>query len=107
MASADHEFRAAVLLQVWNLLFPQAVFAQQRGLALNLTAINPPCVTPLDQCPRYRYHARRSREIFKIWASVYGPTRRERLRFVLGGWTASTMASREMLAFEETYRFEL
>jgi hypothetical protein len=103
----NHFIDVAAPHQVWNLLFPQAVYAQQRGLALNLTAIKPPCITSLDQCPRYRYHARRSREIFQIWAAVYGPERRKRLRFVLSGWTASTMASREMLAFEEAYRFEI
>jgi hypothetical protein len=91
---------------VWNLLFSQGKYAQQRGVQLNLTAVGPRCTTSVNECPRYRYHARRSREIFQIWASVFGPElRRTRLRFVLGSWTISPAASREMLAFEDTYRW--
>lgn len=93
------------LAQVWNLLFPQAVYAQKRGLELNLTSIGPACITGISECPRYRYNARRSREIFQIWAAVYGPARRGRLRFVLSTFTISPEASKEMLAFEDTFRW--
>jgi hypothetical protein len=90
---------------VWNLLFPQAKYAQKQGLALNLSTIGPPCVSSADQCPRYRFHARRSRQIFAIWATVFGPDRRNRLRFVLSTWTESTAASREILTFEDAYKY--
>ena len=87
------------------MLFPQAVYALKRGLELNLSAIGQPCITGQDECLRYRYNARRSREIFQIWDAVYGPTRRGQLRFVLSTFTPSPQASQEMLSFEDTYRW--
>lgn len=90
---------------MWNLLFPQAKYAQQQGLALNLNSIGPACVTSPDQCPRYRFHARRSRQVFALWAAVFGPSRRSRLRFVLSTWTESTAASREILSFEDAFKY--
>lgn len=50
--------------EVWNGMFPQGQYAQERGIALGLSS--DPYVA------RYRYHARRSVEIFSIWKSVWG-----------------------------------
>jgi hypothetical protein len=86
-------------------MFPQGKYAQAQGIALNLTAIGAPCVTGASECPRYRFHARRSREVFTIWANVFGPQLRHRLRFVLSTWTISAPATREILAFEGAYKW--
>lgn len=50
--------------EVWNTFFPQGRYAQERGLALQLS--DDPAVA------QYRYHSQRSTEIFRVWASVWG-----------------------------------
>ncbi len=42
--------------QVWNLLFSQGKYAQQQGLALNLTAVGPRCAMS-SYCIAHRAHA--------------------------------------------------
>jgi hypothetical protein len=49
---------------------------------------------------RWRYHARRSKQIFAIWEEVWGADQRHRLSFILSTWTISTLATREMMQFE-------
>ncbi|MBI3967261.1 MAG: cellulose-binding protein [Chloroflexi bacterium] len=77
--------------EVWNGFYPQARYAQARGLALGLS-------TNAYQA-QMRYHALRSRQIFGIFEEVFEP---ERLVRVLGSFAANPWTTEQMLAFGDT-----
>lgn len=79
--------------EVWNGQFTQAQFAVERGRALKLG--------PSDFEAQLQYHARRTREIAKIWTDVMGP-QRNRLVRVLGSQAANPWTAEMMLDFEDT-----
>jgi hypothetical protein len=79
--------------EVWNLGYPQARYAQQRGLALGLST-NP-------REAQTRYHALRSQQIFTIFESVIPPPRLVR---VLGSFISSAAVTTTALTFGETAR---
>ncbi|MBI3271872.1 MAG: DJ-1/PfpI family protein [Planctomycetes bacterium] len=74
--------------EVWNGQFPQARYAQARGLALNLSA------NPYEA--QIRFHGRRSREIFGIFEAVFPKARLVR---VLGSHVANRWTSDTALAY--------
>jgi hypothetical protein len=76
--------------EVWNGLFPQAKYASERGLHLNLSTS--------EHTARYRYYSQRSVEIFAIWEEVFGASS-PRLRKVLSTFTVSASATREILSW--------
>lgn len=78
--------------EVWNMQFEQAQFAQQRGIALGLSA------HPGEA--RLRYHAQRSAEIFKIWRRVFTYDA-ERLICVLSGQHGNEWAARQILDWRD------
>ena len=77
--------------EVWNGGYPQALYAQQRGLALGLST------NPGEA--RVRYHALRSRQIFDIFERALP---RARLVRVLGSHVASTATTTTALTFRDT-----
>jgi hypothetical protein len=76
--------------EVWNGGYPQAYYAQQRGLALGLSTNPGEAQT--------RYHALRSRQIFGIFEEVFPP---ERLVRVLGSFIATPWVSDTALAYAD------
>lgn len=73
--------------EVWNLGFAQALYAQQRGVALNLSGN--------AYEAQLRYHSLRSVQIFQLFTTVFGGT--NRLVRVLASqavnpWTGTTVA---------------
>ena len=69
------------LSQVWNTGFPQGKFARARGLELGLAGADRPDLAG------YRYHAKRSAEIFDIFTRVWGAEERQaRLKYIVGSW---------------------
>jgi len=77
--------------EVWNGDYPQARYAQQRGLELRLSA------NPSEA--QIRYHALRSREVFGIFEEVFPP---ERLVRVLGSAVATPAVTQMALSFRDT-----
>jgi hypothetical protein len=77
--------------EVWNGGYPQARYAQQRGLELGLST------NPAEA--QARYHALRSREIFGIFEEAVPP---ERLVRVLGSFVGNTAITQTALAFRDT-----
>ena len=77
--------------EVWNNGYPQAHYAQERGLALGLST------NPAEA--QIRYHAMRSREIFGIFESVLPP---ERLVRVLGSFVGNAATTNAALSFRDT-----
>jgi len=77
--------------EVWNGGYPQARYAQQRGLELGLSA------NPSEA--QIRYHALRSREIFGIFEEVFPA---ERLVRVLGSAAAVPAATQTAVSFRDT-----
>jgi hypothetical protein len=73
--------------EVWNDQFKQAAYASQQGLARGLAR--------QERFARYRFHAERSREIFRIWTAVMGGARP--LVRVLSTQSGNTWATREIL----------
>lgn len=74
--------------EVWNAIFDQSAYASQRGLALGLATD--------ANLARWRWHARRSREIFAIWSQPFVGSRR--LRRVLGTQSVNDWGTRQLLA---------
>jgi hypothetical protein len=73
--------------EVWNGFYPQAGYAQARGLELGLSQVPSEAQT--------RYHVLRSRQIFSLWEPIFPRERLVRVlgAFVLGAWgTAQTLA---------------
>jgi len=71
--------------EVWNGSYAQAPYAQQRGLALGLSA------DPFQA--QMRYHSLRSRQIFGIFEQVFPPSRLVRVLSSQAGnpWVSSTV----------------
>jgi hypothetical protein len=78
--------------EVWNGGFPQAQYAQQRGLALGLSSD--------AYQAQLRYQALRSTQIFAIWEDVFGGT--DRLVRVVGGQAVNTYATDQILGYADT-----
>jgi hypothetical protein len=77
--------------EVWNNGYPQARYAQQRGLELGLST------NPVEA--QTRYHALRSRQIFGIFEEVFPP---DRLVRVLGSFVANPAVTQTALSFRDT-----
>ncbi|MGH8102913.1 MAG: hypothetical protein ACREJQ_00150 [bacterium] len=77
--------------EVWNGGYAQAWYAQQQGLAQHLSAN--------AYQAQIRYHAKRSREIFAIWESVFP---KDRLVRVLGSHAANPWVSDTALSYGDT-----
>lgn len=73
--------------EVWNGQFKQAAYASQQGLARGLAR--------QADLAGHRFHAERSREIFRIWSTVMGGARH--LVRVLSTQTGNAWATREIL----------
>lgn len=60
-------------------MFPQGKYAREQGLALGLS--------DKADIAGYRYHAKRSGEIFDIFTRVFGAeARRARLKYIVSSW---------------------
>jgi hypothetical protein len=79
--------------ETWNFVFPSSAYCQRRGLELGLST------QPFEA--QLRYHTRRSREIWAIFAAALPPSRLVR---VLATQASSPWLSQQMLAYEETWR---
>lgn len=77
--------------EVWNAIFRQARYAQERGLAAGLSG------DPFEA--QMRYHARRSAQIFRVFEEVFPP---ERVVRVLGSFIANPSVTQTMLSFGDT-----
>lgn len=75
--------------EVWGTLFPGGQVAMQRGLSLNLSSNG-------DDA-RFCYLALRSSQIFDIFASVFGPANRSRLKFVVASQAVNPDVTRRIL----------
>jgi hypothetical protein len=73
--------------EVWNGQFAQAGYAAEQGIARGLAS------DPWHA--RCRYHAQRSREIFRLWGDAFAGT--DRLRRVLSTQQGNTWFTREIL----------
>lgn len=66
-------------MQVWSTGFPQGLYARKKGLELQLS--------DREDIAGYRYHAKRSAEIFDIFTRVWGAEERQaRLKYIVGSW---------------------
>jgi hypothetical protein len=74
--------------EVWNPTFDQAAYASQQGMAQGLG--KEPNVA------RWRWHAKRSREIFAIWSQPFAGGKR--LTRVLGTQSGNAWGTRQLLA---------
>jgi hypothetical protein len=81
--------------EVWNPDFAQSAHAAQQGVAQGLATD--------DNLGRWRWHARRSREIFAIWSQPFAgqatgqSASRRRLQRVLGTQTANSWGTKQLL----------
>jgi hypothetical protein len=75
--------------EVWNPGFKQATHAAEQGLA---KALDPDRYTAA-----WRWHARRSREIFSLWSSVFDGSHGKRLRRVLATQTGNSWGTQHLL----------
>ena len=79
--------------EVWNAIFEQSNYAEQRGLSLGLS-------TDPNRARLY-YHSLRSVEIFNIFASVFAGN--ERLVRVMGSQASNPWISRQILEYRNAY----
>jgi hypothetical protein len=77
--------------EVWNGIYRQARYAQERGLALGLSS------NPFEA--QMRYHSLRSAQVFRIFSEVFPP---ERLVRVLGSFAANPSLTTTLLSFGDT-----
>eukprot|EP00928_Gymnodinium_smaydae_P034179 TRINITY_DN24290_c0_g2_i1.p1 TRINITY_DN24290_c0_g2~~TRINITY_DN24290_c0_g2_i1.p1 ORF type:complete len:821 (-),score=76.86 TRINITY_DN24290_c0_g2_i1:1077-3191(-) len=84
--------------EVWNPLFPQGRYATEKGTKMGLA--DNTCRTMLESCARVRYNAYRSKQIFGIWADVWGSSR-NRLKFVLSTQTSYADITRDLLSMNQ------
>jgi hypothetical protein len=77
--------------EVWNSMFEQHRWAGEQGISLGLAD------KPWEGA--WRFYARRSMEIFKIWEEVFGGT--DRLVRVLATQSANTHVGRQILRHED------
>ena len=80
--------------EVWNSIFSQTSYAQQKGLALGLD--------PTAFSAGLRYYAQRSVEIFKIWEQVFGG--KSRLVRILASQGAVPWVGEQVLTWKEAYK---
>jgi hypothetical protein len=73
--------------EVWNPDFEQSAYASQQGMAQGLA--------PDANTARWRWHAKRSRDIFAIWSQPFAGTKR--LQRVLGTQTGNSWGSQQLL----------
>lgn len=73
--------------EVWNPDFEQSAYASQQGLALGLA--------PEAYAARWRWHAKRSRDMFAIWSQPFAGSKR--LKRVLGTQTGNSWGSQQLL----------
>ncbi len=73
--------------EVWNPDYEQSAYASQQGLAQALGKD--------ANVARWRWHAKRSREIFAIWSQPFGST--QRLIRVLGTQSVNAWGTRQLL----------
>ena len=73
--------------EVWNPDFEQSAYASQQGLAQGLA--------PDANTARWRWHAKRSREIFAIWSQPFAGSKR--LKRVLGTQSGNSWGSQQLL----------
>jgi hypothetical protein len=73
--------------EVWNPDFEQAAYASQQGVAQGLA--------PEGNTARWRWHAKRSRDIFAIWSQPFGSSKR--LKRVLGTQTSNSWGTQQLL----------
>ena len=81
--------------EVWNGIFDQYDYAKARGQQLNLDAD--------ANIAGYKYYARRSVEIFRLWEDVFGGT--ARLKRIIGSHAARTYLSDTYLSYENTAQY--
>jgi hypothetical protein len=74
--------------EVWNPDFEQSAYAAQQGLAQGLA--------PDANLARWRWHAKRSREIFAIWSQPFAGSKR--LRRVLATQSGNAWGTQQLLA---------
>ena len=79
--------------EVWNGIFPQSGYATEQGKKLGLGQSN--------WDAQYRFQARRSTEVQKIWESVF-QGQEKRLVRVLGTQVANEGVAEALLSFEDT-----
>ena len=79
--------------EVWNGIFSQADYAEQRGLDLGLST------NPFEA--RLRYHSQRSVEIFQLWETVFGGT--DRLERVLAAQHANPWTGTTVMDWQDAY----
>lgn len=66
---------------MWNTGFAQGKYARAKGVELGLAGADRPDIAG------YRYHAKRSAEIFDIFTDVFGPdVRQARLKYIVSSW---------------------
>jgi hypothetical protein len=80
--------------EVWNTMFQQSSYAQQRGLALGLSSNS---YTAL-----LNYHSLRSVQIFGIFEAVFGG--RHRLVRVLGGHSGNPSSGVQVMDFQNAWQ---
>jgi hypothetical protein len=73
--------------EVWNPDFEQSAYASQQGMAQGLA--------PDANTARWRWHAKRSRDIFAIWSQPFAGT--QRLKRVLGTQTGNSWGTQQLL----------
>ena len=73
--------------EAWNPDFEQSAYASQQGLAAGLA--------PDAYTAQWRWHAKRSREMFAIWSQPFAGSKR--LKRVLGTQTGNSWGSQQLL----------
>ncbi len=73
--------------EVWNPDFEQSAYASQQGMAQGLA--------PDANTARWRWHAKRSRDIFAIWSQPFAGSKR--LKRVLGTQSGNSWGSQQLL----------
>lgn len=81
--------------EVWNYVFPQTKYAQEKGLALSLDKNG---FTAL-----LRYYSQRSIEIFKIWEYVFGG--KERLVRILASQAVNPWTGEQVMTWKSAYKY--
>lgn len=82
--------------EVWNWMFPAAQYASDRGLALGLS-------NDMYEA-QFRFHAKRTAEVGRIFSDVYGSSAASRVVRVLGAQASGTWWSEQMLMYNNTYQ---
>lgn len=81
--------------EIWNSIFGQTRYAQERGRALGLS--------DNDFQATLRYYSQRSVEIFKIWDQVFGD-QKSRVVYVLASQSANPWTGEQVLTWQDAYK---